>query len=413
MFTHETCRKGFVLLLTLVIMMTLSSIAAALIFSLTTDFRNAVVQSNDAKAFWLAEAGIQDAAKRLKNDEINISDGSTDSTSIQNISLGGGIYSVTLSRTGSDITLTSTGTHGGQTRTVKQVQVLTLKFPAAFDYAVFGSNSTNATLTIAGGGAGATISGDLFYDRPVPVDSVIVRANSKVINGLVYTDTISGAGTYTLASGDPSPVPSYPVFSTATYDAAITIADSAPRPDFTLSGSSTLNLAGGTVYYRNFTAQNTSTVIGPGTIVVTRDVLVRNSAIIGSNVKIIAKRQITVRDTSKINSGSVLYARRRASLIGSAIVNTSLIVPVISWGVSNVVIQNSVILTGIVFTDSLDVFAAANIKGSIVANRFHGNAIDGMGVKITFNSTYIPTTVPAGFATREVYSKKANSWDEV
>ena len=59
-------KTGFVLLLTLLIMASLAAIAGALIFSLTTDFRQISVRSKDAKAIWLSEAGIEKATWYLK-----------------------------------------------------------------------------------------------------------------------------------------------------------------------------------------------------------------------------------------------------------------------------------------------------------------------------------------------------------
>ena len=53
-------KKGFVLLLTLLVMAALSGIAGALVTSLSTDLRSLSVQSSKAKAFWYAEAGIAD-----------------------------------------------------------------------------------------------------------------------------------------------------------------------------------------------------------------------------------------------------------------------------------------------------------------------------------------------------------------
>ncbi len=409
---QEIHKRGFVLLLTLVIMLTLSTIAGALIFALSSDFRAAAIQSNDGKAFWLAEAGIADAIKRLKNNEIVLADGNTDNSSIQNVNLGDGQYSVTLSRAGQEVTITSVGTVEGQTRTLSQIETVGLGFPAAFDYAVFGANGSNTSLTIAGTGAlNVTITGDFFYDRPSLSDAMVVQANSG-ISGLTYTDSISGSGTYTLETGDPDPVPTYAVFDKTSYDNAITVADSVPRSDFTLSGSSTLNLAGGTQYYHNFIADNTSIVNGPGTIVVTGLAAIVSNATIGNNVKIISKTSITVRNQAKVNTGSVLYSRIQSVLMESAIVNASLISPEAA-SAPNVTIRDSAKLTGIIYAERINILNDAIINGSLVVNRFHGDQISGTGIKINYSQNYIPTQVPEGFQTREIYSKKANSWKEM
>ncbi len=127
--------RGFILLLSLIMMATLSAMTGALIVSLSTDYRNAVVVSNNSKAFWAAEAGIADAIKRLKNNEIVLADGACDNATVQTISFGGGTYSVSLCRTARDIKLISTGVVNSQSRIVEQIEVT--GFPSAFNHAVF------------------------------------------------------------------------------------------------------------------------------------------------------------------------------------------------------------------------------------------------------------------------------------
>lgn len=416
MFIRETYRhkgkasSGFILLLTLVLMTTLSAIAGTLIVSLTTDFRNAYVQTNDAKAFWLAEAGIADAVKRFKNDEINLADAQTDNTTMQDVVLGDGTYSVVLSRSGNEVTITSTGTVSSQSRTVTVVVVITQGLPPAFNYAVFGNNSNNATLSIGdNNSATVTISGDLFYDPRPQTDRVVVRNNSKVINGLIYANVVTGGGTFTKATSPPNPVPTYPSFSTTTYDNLIATADSATRPNLTLSGTTNLNLSGGVVYYNDVIIQGSATVTGPGTIVARRDVTIQASASIGQGVNIVAKRNVLVRNLSAIQKDGLLYSRGSTTVRDSANVTSSLLAPQSStlvrvWGNATV--------TGIIFADQINLINNAVVNGSAVSNRFTNNRISN-NVKVNFDQSYLPDSLPPGFSSAESISQKANSWKEI
>ncbi len=401
---------GFVLLLSLIIVATLSAIVAALIAALSTGYRAASVQSNGVKAFWLAEAGIADAIKRIKNNEIVLSDPGSDNTTIQNISLGSGTYSAALVRAGSEITITSTGTVNSKSRTVKQIELINNAFPTAFNYAVFGSNTNTATLDIGNNNsATVVVSGDLFYNATAGVDTVRVFNNSQVINGVVYADQIIGGGTYTPGVGNPNPIPTYPSFSTTSYDNAITTADSAPRSNLTLSGSSNLNLAGQTLYYNTVTVQNSATITGPGTIVARQAVSIKNTASVGQSVNFIGKTSITITDSAVVAPGGTYFSRTTINVNTSANVTSALLAP---GSGDNIQVQDNAQFTGIIYADIVNLTNNAIVNGSVVANRYTSNRIAN-NAHLTFNSSYLPAAVTTGFTSVQSYSRKANSWQEI
>ncbi len=112
--------RGFVLLLTLLIMASLSAVAGGLIVALTTNFREIAVRTNDAKAFWLSEAGIEKAIWNLKTPPGSGGMGENWTTPGTIENLGGGNYSMVvvvwdfaLSTHGATIAATSSG--GGTT----------------------------------------------------------------------------------------------------------------------------------------------------------------------------------------------------------------------------------------------------------------------------------------------------------
>ena len=107
--------SGFVLLLTLILMVSLSAIVGALIVSLTTDFRNAAVQANDAKALWLAEAGLQKAIWNLKTPSGSGGQGENWTTTGVTETLGDGSYTVVATRW--DFALATNGASASATST--------------------------------------------------------------------------------------------------------------------------------------------------------------------------------------------------------------------------------------------------------------------------------------------------------
>ena len=121
--------RGFVLLLTMVLMLTLTAGVGGLIVSLTTDIRNVSFQARGAKAFWLSEAGLADTIRQLKNDpDFRMSPSSVDGN------LGDGTYTVSVSKSGSTYTLTSTGTVEAQSRRLTESLAVTEGTLPAFDY---------------------------------------------------------------------------------------------------------------------------------------------------------------------------------------------------------------------------------------------------------------------------------------
>ena len=399
-------KGGFVLFLSLVVMIALTVIGGGLAVLLATNYRNAAIQANDAKAFWLAEAGIADGTKQLIRGDIVLADGesATIGTEGSPNSLGDGVYWVSLSRSGNDVTVTSNGKVNNQQR---QVQiVLTSRFPVAFNYAVFGSNTNDKTLSIGENNAATvSISGDLFYDATTGTDTVRVRDNSEVINGLVYADAVIGGGTYTPATSDPSPIPKYPNFTSTFYDDAIADAQANASSNLVLSGTSNLNLSGGTVYYKLVTVKDSASITGPGTIVSTRAFDVKNSASIGSNVTIIVEDTITFENNATVSSGGRVYATNNILLHDDVVVSSILLAP--NAG-KKIRIHNNAQFTGILYTNTADILNNAVITGSIVANQFTNNNIAD-NAHVTFDANVIPTAV-TGIV--EEFTQKADSWNE-
>ena len=98
-------RKGVVLILTFIIITCVIAITVSFLYMISIQTKARGYDIADAKALWLADAGLEKALYTLKNDAAYQSNPTPISGS-----LGDGIYSVTASKNGSIYTFASTGT---------------------------------------------------------------------------------------------------------------------------------------------------------------------------------------------------------------------------------------------------------------------------------------------------------------
>jgi len=384
--------RGAILLFTFIVMVALAVLVGSFLLMVSTQTLGSGGGLTGAQALWVAEAGIQHTFYNLR------SDGSfrTNPTTVTG-SVGEGTYSVTVSRNNSTYTLASTGTVGELSRQVTQTIVVT---PSAFDYAVFGNTNTNE-LKIENT---VVISGDLYYDGDVQV-----KANASVINGLVYADNVTGAGTYTAAPGPPDPVPEYPPFDTTWYDNEIATAESEATDDLVLQGSSTLSLNGATVYYKSATIQGTASLLGPGTLVTTGDVDIKNSAALTSNISIISRDKVKMQNNATILSGTLVFARDGITLQNNASMEAgNILVPTSG---KEVKLKDNTLMAGAVYTNVADLQNDAIITGSVVASEFASNKIQN-NVRITYDESVLGS-IPTGMEGASVTLRPQKDWDEV
>ena len=98
-------RRGAVLIMTFIIMVTLMAMTAGFLFMTSGQLRGAAYDVVSSKAFWLAEAGLQDVIQKLTSDPDY-----RDSPTAVSSDFGDGSYSVTVTKDDTTYTLTSTGT---------------------------------------------------------------------------------------------------------------------------------------------------------------------------------------------------------------------------------------------------------------------------------------------------------------
>jgi Tfp pilus assembly protein PilX len=129
-------RRGVALIITFLFMLTLTIIVTAFLFMGSEGTKYVAMQINDAKAFYLAEAGLDRAIWYLLN---TAPDGSTDGswrttayaanpgpnpTDPQQEALGDGSYTIWVEDAGANIQITSTGTVSNIQRTIRQLGTL-------------------------------------------------------------------------------------------------------------------------------------------------------------------------------------------------------------------------------------------------------------------------------------------------
>ncbi|MFA6280910.1 MAG: hypothetical protein WCY05_00200 [Candidatus Omnitrophota bacterium] len=359
--------KGFVLIVSIIILFSLALIAAGFVSMLAARSINAAAALDSAKSFWLAEAGIQQAVYKLKNDA-NYRSSPTD----LNGNLGSGTYVVTAAQqSGQNVfSISSTGTSGNITRTITQkVTVIVGGWVKQFtDYGTF--DAANAVISLK---HSSIINGDVYAAKNVQTDQ------SSSVTGTVYAS--SGSGNY-MRQPLPNPPLVMPTFSTTYYKNMIATAKTYTKRDYVYN---TLNLAGSTIYVNGtITAKN---ITGPGTIVCASD-FVANGGTIGSDITIISGNNITANSNSNFESGTVLY--------GNSLVQTSSIVNMANTAILTL---GSVRLTNTVFNGAI--YSAGNVlldKGTIVIGAVVTSGMFTLdhSSQVIQNANFLPAKVPTG-----------------
>ena len=185
-------RKGIVLVFTLITMVTLVAITGAFLYMTAIQNKNSGYNVVSAKAFWLAEAGIHDALFQLKNDS-----NYRDNPVTINNSLGGGNYSVSVSKNGTTYSLTSTGTVSVINRQIIQSVLIEDGIPQAFSYVIHSGNRirlnnsegiVNGDISVATtvtGEGDMTINGTIAEGSTVPTPSVDFSSYASIANNVV------------------------------------------------------------------------------------------------------------------------------------------------------------------------------------------------------------------------------------
>ncbi|OGX24216.1 MAG: hypothetical protein A3J51_01455 [Omnitrophica WOR_2 bacterium RIFCSPHIGHO2_02_FULL_45_21] len=173
-------KKGMALIITFAVILLLTILGSAIISRSISENNIARRYSETAQAFWLSEAGINRALYELRNDY--------NSSSISATQLGSGGYEATISSSGGDRIVNSTGyfPFSGAQRASRSIEATMSKSipPNFYDNAIYSAGEVDLN------GNSYSITGDIRYadeiDNTGNVNGTITQDNS--INPLARFD---------------------------------------------------------------------------------------------------------------------------------------------------------------------------------------------------------------------------------
>ncbi|MFA6548523.1 MAG: pilus assembly PilX N-terminal domain-containing protein [Candidatus Margulisiibacteriota bacterium] len=265
-------QKGFALLSVIFVMLVFSVLAVGITMLVVSESRLAVEEGRYNKAFFIAEAGKNFAAKRFMGHD----DWTEDMGLPMSMNFGGGCFTIsTTGETREELDLFSTGviTEEGRTYSRRIRAHVAMDWPAPFKYVIFWDNTAGTVSTVLE--LGTLIRGiDVIWDV-IAKGKVRVRSSSTVTGGTIYAHASGTAPQVVVDSGAVvesweaiSDFPAFPVMDYSYYDNLIASYEAVLPPATTTldialtSANSPYNLntspynSGGVIQCRSFTAQD-------------------------------------------------------------------------------------------------------------------------------------------------------------
>ncbi|KAF0134137.1 MAG: hypothetical protein FD145_893 [Candidatus Saganbacteria bacterium] len=391
--------RGFVLVAAIFVVITFAVLGVVIVSLMSGENILSLRDYNSIRAFQIAEAGLNyTVAYSLAND----SDWSDNSGFTKNF--GGGSFTISYSDLArKSCVLKSTGTFNGISRSI----TFGLKksgIADAFSYAMYCNNLSTETLVIENS---ATVYGDFYYDGPV-----VMKNSSKLVNGTMFSDSLSLQNSATCASWETITQVDPPTFDSSYYDNLLKETTKSATSALNLSGSSILNLDdfhGVPQYYTSITLSNSAKIIGSGTLVATTgNFQLNNSSQIGDEITVIVKGTTSFNNSSKVGVNFELISG------GSVTVNNSQNVPGdgVFFSDGNIVFNNSAqfkgsvlaphgkissvnstIFKGLLYGREISLENSTTLSGSAAVNEvgyFRNSAV------VTYDPAQFPAVFPQG-----------------
>jgi len=383
-------RKGYVLPLTFLLLISMTIVVGSLVYVITAQFKGQGSDIAYAKCQYYAEAGMAKAIWYLKGGNDN---GFRWRRTSLTESFGDGSYRITVEN-GNDplqVKITIRGNCGAKSRTL---QAYYYTYPPAFNYAVF---STQALFNMFNN---SSISNASVYAD----NNVYIGPGARINNGLFVTagHAVTGEGSYILYP-IPFPAPSFPTLDTSYYDSQIAIAAQAspgdrsyhwpwpiPNPSIYVNGNVYLD----------------TTVYGSGQIVATGNINIQSSAYISSNISIISGGNLVFEDHASVQDDCVLFARQQMTIQS---VDNQNHVSFVCPGQINV--ANNAQLDGIMYGGSVTFGNTAYLYGSLMAGNYGTQNVLQNNARVYYYHSHFPTVPPPGLA--GAYSQVSGSWKEI
>lgn len=384
------------ILITFIMITALSIMVFSFISLMLVRLKDSGQRVSEAKAFYIADAGLEKAFWYLSAATADGGKGVSWRISGSSEGYAGGTYTFSIINTivTNEIQLISTGEVNGIKKTVMQKGTVG-GYPIAFDYAMY----TASALDLAGN---AEIQGDVYVNG-----NTNFSGNTDVTDGYVYHaagSTVSGHGTFT-DGGTPVPTPPFPTLDTSFYANQITTAQGATAANVTYNNN-TYNLNGGIIYvHGNVTISGNTTFVGPGTIVATGTFnMSGNTYTSGGTVNFIASNDISLSGNT-YTEGAVYYSDTSISASGNTRVQVG---GFLTSG--NTSLSGNLNLSGLIYSGGV-VSMSGNpvVTGAVISGSSSGVTGLSGNARITYDSSVFPVTLPPGFAATSI-AKKKGSW---
>jgi len=365
--------KGVSLVVAVAIMLICGVLGAVMAQLLGVTSRGSVDYMRSSQALGLAQAGINWQMMQLATAA------DWDVLTGQTVSLGGWIFTTSLSNwaqpqtdssTSTRLDINVTGKTGGSDGAIIQrtMSQSAWKLPSATKFALFwGRDVANLSFN------NVAVSGDFWS-----IGSTSIPGSSSVTNGSAYRpqgEDISGAGSYTEVDVGVFPyfanftgstsTHSTPPFNPSYYTSLISDYDSREAACVTgtdISQNSSLALSGNTVCCRDFNTNGTITISGNGYIIANRDMLLHTQngdsgtltfSPSGGNIVLIAGRDILINSNQNdtlvtMNSGVRMYSKSDGANNGEITIrnNTTNIDAALISADRRIIVQDSANITG-------------------------------------------------------------------
>jgi Tfp pilus assembly protein PilX len=345
--------KGVILILTFIIMTTLCAVTVAFLYMTSVQTKGTGYDITSAKAFWIAEAGLQQVMYKLKNDSNFYSN-----PAIVNGNLGDGSYSVTVTASSGNFNVASVGTVGVLSR---KISCLVTGGGSIFFYSGFGKSSV--------------IIGTQTYTDSY--DSSLSRYNvggNKGHKGNIGSNSNISVSGNAYIDGDASTGPSGTFNVQSVVYGQITHTNNVTLPAVTVPATLTGLTSAGTV--------NTTRTINPGNYKFSAISLGGSNVatIVGpANIYLTASTAISLSSSAKIvvsasSTGPVaIYTAGTSTIGGSGVVNSTYLpknFQLYGSTSSTVSITSAAEFYGVVYAPSASISSTGSgaLYGSFIAN---------------------------------------------
>ena len=361
--TRPRRQQGYILFWA-IIMVTLMAMGGYAVTRI--GYLEGVLASNDVnqvKALNIAEAGLDRALVELAfNTSWN--------AGFSNQPLDTGTFSVAVAPVAGkpEVTVTSTGTVNGYSKTLT-MSVYVGQWPyAMYAFGIFWGNPSDSAVTLQIDN-NANIDGNVFG-----YGNVNVNNNAAITGGdLAATGTITGGGSYTKGPV-PNPPPQPVTLDTTYYRSQIALAAAQAPTGWGLKNNKTYSLAGTTLYVNgSVNISNNDTITGPGAIVATGDITVgNNTQVIDSGVNMISGGNLTFsNNVNYVGQGNILYGQTSVTLQQNSSGGSSLFI--LSPGTVDITQNGNV--SGMVWGGTVTLSQNAEVDGTVYGQQFTSNQI--------------------------------------